>query len=105
MLVQRFHWLINGEAGYVGRDLEQHAARLAKVDRAEIIAVLLPGWMEAVRCDKLFRHRRLFGIIGRAKGDVMDRAAALPAREKAASLMNVDDRPERRIGRSKAEQR
>ena len=41
--------LVHREARIVGRDLEQHAARLAEIDRAEIVAVLLLGHMQAER--------------------------------------------------------
>ena len=41
--------LVDGEAGHVGRDLEQHAAGLAEVDRAEVVAVPLLGDRDAVR--------------------------------------------------------
>jgi hypothetical protein len=35
--------LVDRESGNIGRDLEQNTARLAEVDRAEIVAVLLFG--------------------------------------------------------------
>ncbi len=40
--------LVHGEAGLVGRDLEQNMAGFAEIDRAEIVAVLLLGRLEAV---------------------------------------------------------
>src|SRR5688572_14081662 len=39
LLAQVLERLVDREAGRAGRDLEQHAARLAEVDRAEVVAV------------------------------------------------------------------
>ncbi len=36
---QSLCWLVYGEAGEVGRDLEQNSAWLAEVDRAEVLAI------------------------------------------------------------------
>ena len=79
MLAERLDRLVDGEAGDVGGDLEQHAAGLAEVDRAEVVAVLLLGRMHAVLAHELLRHRGLLGIVGGAERDVMHRAAALTA--------------------------
>src|ERR1700731_2229627 len=52
------------EAGIVGRDLEQHAAGLAEIDRAEIAAIDLIGQAQAEAAHRL-RHR---GPVGGAGG-------------------------------------
>src|SRR5438105_3995643 len=38
-LTQVIRFLVGGEAGAIGRDLEKHAARLAEVERPEVVAV------------------------------------------------------------------
>jgi hypothetical protein len=38
---EALHRLVDGEAGNVGGDLEQHAAGLAEIDRAEVVPVAL----------------------------------------------------------------
>ena len=45
---ERRHWLVDGEAGDIGGDLEQHPAGLAEIDRAEVVAVALLGRPQAV---------------------------------------------------------
>src|SRR5262245_43517467 len=44
---ERLLGLVDGEARAVGRDLEQDAARLAEIDRVEIVAVDLGGRRQA----------------------------------------------------------
>src|SRR6266849_3606357 len=50
--------LVEREARILGRDLEQHAAGLAEIDRAEIAAVDLIGWPQAEAAHRV-RHGRL----------------------------------------------
>src|SRR5262245_56107903 len=40
--------LVQGEAGVVGGDLEQHAAGLFEIDRAEIAAIALVGRLQSL---------------------------------------------------------
>ena len=58
------------------RQLEQHAARLAEVDRVEVLAVDDLRRMRA-GLDRGRPQRRQLLVVGRAPGDVMDRAGAL----------------------------
>jgi len=83
-LAERRQRFVDGKARNIGRDLEQDMARLAEIDGAEVVAVLLLGRADAVVVGELFDHRRLRHVIGRAKGDVMDRTRALPAGQKTA---------------------
>src|SRR3954462_10101594 len=55
-LVERY---IDREAGAVVRDLEQHAARLAEVDRVEVVAVDDAGGLHALAGDVLLPARVL----------------------------------------------
>src|SRR5213080_3390375 len=83
--------LVDGEAGDVGRNLEQHAAWLAEVDGAEVVAVPLLGRVQAVIACELLRHLALLGVVGRAEGDVMHGAATLVPAQKALGLVDVDN--------------
>jgi hypothetical protein len=97
MLAERLDGLIHGKAGDVGSNLEQDAARLTEVDRAEVVAVLLFSRMHPVRLHELLRHGGLIGVVDSAEGNVMHRARALPARQEAAGLVDVDNAAMRRI--------
>ena len=74
-LEQRF---IDGEARRVGRDLEQHTSRLAEVDGREVLPIDDLGHLNAMRSELLL-PKRLRRQVRRPEGDVMDRAASLPA--------------------------
>ena len=68
---------VDGEAGPVVGDLEQHAAGLAEVDRVEVVAVDDPRVRDARLGEELRPPRVL--VDRRAPRDVVDRAAALAA--------------------------
>src|SRR5262245_66618482 len=90
-MAERGGGLIDRKAGPVGGDLEQHSAGLTKIDRPEIVSILLVGGTYAVICHKLARERRLFGVVGRPEGDVMYGAAAHAAGQESFGLAQVDD--------------
>src|SRR5438128_4986877 len=72
--------LIDSEAGADGRDLKQHAARLAEVDRAEVVAV-----DDGCRAGARLRHQRVPPLVilhARGERDVVHGARSL-AREGA----------------------
>jgi len=54
-LTQLVERLIYCEAGRIGRDLEEHTTRHAKLDRMEVIAVDLRCHVEAL-CDQLISN-------------------------------------------------
>src|SRR3954465_9323855 len=88
---QRRDRLVDGEAGDVGRDLEQHAAGLAEVERAEVVAVLLVGRADAMVLGELAPHRELRLVVGSAERDVVHRTGALRAAEELAGHADIDD--------------
>src|SRR5205823_10869443 len=69
---------VNGEAGLVGCDLEQDAARFAKIDRTEILPIENRRHAEA-ECSDLIAPHLLLLIAAGAKCDMVDRPPALPA--------------------------
>src|SRR5262249_50733755 len=70
-LAERVDGLVDRKARIIGRNLEQHSARLAEIDRPEILPIDLLGRPEAMVCGGLARHGRLRCIIGGAERDVM----------------------------------
>src|SRR5437763_3459718 len=83
--------LVDGEAGSVGRDLEQDAARLAIVDRLEVPAV---DHRRDVAADahQLLPPGLLRLRVGRPPGDVMDRADGFLPLRPFRRLDHVEDR-------------
>src|SRR5215203_3272900 len=74
-LEQRF---VNGEAGRVRRDLEQHTAWLAEVDGLEVLAIQNLG--DGDTSGHEFGLPDLHGReVGGPEGDVVDRSSSLPA--------------------------
>src|SRR4029077_15609928 len=69
---------VDGEAGLVGGDLEEYAARLARIDGAEVLAL-------DHRChcpagsDQRFPPGPLVGVVECPPGDVVHRARGLLA--------------------------
>src|SRR3984893_8820158 len=88
---ERGYRLVDGETGVVGRDLEEDAAGLAEVDRAEVLTILLFGRLQAMLVTKPRGHCGLCGIILGAKRDVVYRATAHGAPQEALGLMKIDD--------------
>src|SRR5258707_7278266 len=82
--------LVDRKSGNVGRDLEQNAAWFAKVDRAEVLAVLLFGRVPAVGADQLLGHLRLLYVVRSAEGDVMHRTASLVPPQNSRGFVDVD---------------
>ena len=64
-LAERRHRLVDGKAGNIGGDLEQHPAGLGKVDRAGVAAILLLGRTLPWLATSSACHLGLHGIIGR----------------------------------------
>ena len=91
---ERLDRLVDREPRHIGRDLEKDMTRLAEIDRAEILSVLLLGGANAVVIEELADHLRLIRVVLGAERDVMDRAGALTGSPK------IDDRAGFRIGRA-----
>src|ERR687891_1619187 len=77
LLAERLERLVDREAGRAGGDLEQHAARLAEVDRAEVVAVDHRGGAAAALLDA--PAPRLVVLVLRCPRDVVHRSRALYA--------------------------
>ena len=60
------------------------AARLAEIDRAEVVAVLLFRGADAVVVRELRDHLGLRRVVGGAEGDVVHRAARPTRRQETA---------------------
>ena len=69
---------VDREAGLLRRDLEEDAARLAEVDRVEVVAVDEPAVRACRPRARRSSHCAVLGV-GRAPRDVVDRARALAA--------------------------
>src|SRR2546423_12347165 len=74
LLAEVLERLVDGEARAEGRDLEQAAARLPEVDRAEVEAVDDRRRVRAALRDALLP--RFVLVLGRGPGDVVNRARA-----------------------------
>src|SRR6202034_1477118 len=98
IVAERFDRLVDGKTRNIGRDLEQDAAGLAEVNRAEILPVELMGWPQAQLRDELLRHRRLARVVGGAKRDVVHRTAAEPPGQESLRFANIDDAADRFAG-------
>ena len=85
-LVER---LVDGEARAVGRDLEEHAGRLAVVDGLEIGAVDDRADLQAV-LEEDVAGGDLGGVVADAEGDVVDRAGAVEAARERGIVQQVD---------------
>src|SRR5262245_48953369 len=92
---QRLDRLVNREAGIVGGNLEQDAAGLAKIDRAEILPVNLRCRLESVVLDDLSRHLGLGGVVRSAEGDVMDGAPPHASDKEAFGFAKVHESADR----------
>src|SRR5204862_1848509 len=80
--------LVDREAGADGRDLEQHAARLAEVDRLEVEAV--DDWRRmAARGDHALAPRLLLVRLAGPR-DVMHRPGALEAALRRRVVVDVE---------------
>ena len=62
-LAERGQRLVGSEARIVGRDLEQDATGLAEVDRAEIVAILLLGRVQAMMLGELGMGKGRFEVV------------------------------------------
>ena len=85
------HRLIYGEAGNIRRDLKQHSARFAKIQRPEVVSVLLLGRLDAVVLGEFLHHRELSCVVGRPEGNVVHRARPLTATQEIPHCLDVDD--------------
>src|SRR5262245_45605342 len=83
--------LVHREAGHIRGDLEQHAAGLAEIYGAEVLAVLLLGWLLPVPPYQLAGHLGLLSIVGGTECHVMHRTASHPSVREALSLADIDD--------------
>src|SRR5262249_2797522 len=63
--------LIDVEAGRIGGNFEQNAARLAKINRAKIFAIDLRGRMQVMLVGKLSCHCCLRRVINGAESDMV----------------------------------
>ena len=83
--------LINRKARWVRSDFEKNSARLAKVDRVEIVAVHLRTDVVAF-CDKLVSGSELLGVVISAEGNVMNCPRAEYSGPKTGDAAKVNDR-------------
>src|SRR5437867_2158301 len=81
-LAEALRGFIDGEARWVGREFEQHAGGLPKVDRVEVLAVDHRGGLEACLND-LLPQLELGRIVSDAPSDVMHGTRALDSLGKA----------------------
>ena len=81
--------LVQREAGRVGRQFEQHTARLPKIHRPEILPVPHLGGMEA-GLDHTVPHRQFGGIIPDAERHMMHGPGATGRRPEPADAPHVD---------------
>src|SRR6185295_17074165 len=88
---QLVHRLVDRKAGRIGRDLEEHAAGLTKVDGVEVIAIDDGGRLEAPLHD-LGSQRQLGRVTVHSKRDVMYGTRARLAGDKSADGPHVHDR-------------
>src|SRR5438128_2886937 len=88
---ERIGRLVHGEAGLVGGDLEQDAARLAEVDRAEVLALDDRRHVTA-RLDQHLAPVQLVGVVGRAPRDVVDGADRLLPHRRLRRVEHIEDR-------------
>src|SRR6201995_5011210 len=93
------------ESGENGRDLEQNAAGFAEVDRAEILAVLLFGWVPTMGADQFLGHLRLLCVVRSAEGNVVYRTAPLMPAHHCGGFIDVDHAAFRIARRSEADHR
>ncbi len=96
---------VHGKARHVRGDLEEYAARLAEIDRTEVVAILLRRGPDAIRRLELPHHGCLCRIVGRAKGDVMHRTGAGTSARETADLTQIDDAADLRVRRPEARDR
>src|SRR5918999_1810376 len=96
LLAERLERLVDREAGRAGGDLEQHAARLAEVDRAEVVAVdhrsgAAPALLDAAAPGLVVL------VLGRP-GDVVHRSRALDAALGGRGVVQVEPAAARPAG-------
>ena len=82
-------WFVDGKARAIGRDLKQHARRLAVVDGLEIGAVDDRADVQA-GLEQDVAGGDFGGIVGDPEGDVMDRAGAVEAARERGIVQQVD---------------
>src|SRR5438477_442541 len=83
--------LVDGETRLVGGDLEQDAARLAEINRAEVFALDYRRHV-APRLDKYLAPVELMRVVGRPPGHVVDGADSLLAGRRLRRVEDVEDR-------------
>src|SRR3981081_94618 len=88
ILSQLLDRLINGESRRIGRDFEENAARLTKIDRVEVLAIDHRRNGQTGR-DELFSPGDLFFVIGSAKRDVMNRSGSDMAETSVCPLDDI----------------
>ena len=81
--------LVRREAGTVGGDLEEDAARLPEVERLEVVAVDDVGDADAGRPHPV-APGPVLGVIGGAERDVMDPAAAELGGREIGTLLDAN---------------
>src|ERR1700736_4576775 len=101
-LAQRGHRLVDRKARRIGRNLEQHAARLPEIHGSEVLPVQLRGVLQAMILHELARHRGLRRVIHRAKSNMMHRTAAHLSCQEFLGFADVDD-PSDALRRTKAQ--
>ena len=82
--------LVAVETGLVGRDLEQHAAGRAEIDRPEIVAIDDRRDLVASVHQRLAHLELLFAVLD-GEGDMVDRSRAEIGKAGIRQRLDVDD--------------
>src|SRR5262249_30607120 len=82
--------LVRSEAWAIGRDLEQHAAGLPKIDGAKVLAILDRSHLKA-RVRQAPPQLLLSCVVSRAESDVMHGADPAGATPEPANLTQIHD--------------
>ena len=102
MITEFFQRFVQSKTRGLGRDFKKHAAWFAEIDGMKIRPI--DHWRDVVtKIDKLLAPLELFGLILRAKCDMMHRTRRDPAHTRIGQTQQVNDSARRRVvGRSKA---
>src|SRR2546423_4639393 len=83
-------WLVDCESGPIGRDLEENTARLAEVNRLEIIAVKLGSDIVA-QLRQLGSNFHLLPFVAATERNVMHRTCSHPSGPNARHTTQIND--------------
>ena len=90
MVAQFLNIFVQCETWRIGRDLKQHAARLAEVNRVKISSIDHRSYV-VTEIDETFAPHELLGGIAGAKCDVMDRASCYATGRTVGRAQQIDN--------------